>query len=111
MASERRFFRLRGHRLEIFGRNFALPGSRTGRVAIGILFCLGGFLWFLPVLGLWMLPLGLLVLSIDIALVRRWRRRHDVRWNRWRQRRRLAKAARIAAARTDQSVRPDERDA
>jgi membrane protein implicated in regulation of membrane protease activity len=101
MASERRFFRLRGRIIEVFGRQLALPDSRIGRVAIGTLFCFGGLLWFLPVLGLWMLPLGFLILSIDIAIIRRWRRRHDVRWARWRLRRREARAARAQQARHD----------
>jgi hypothetical protein len=48
----------------------------------------GGALSFLPVLGIWMLPLGLVVLSADSKRVRRLRRRSDVavlRW--WRSRR------------------------
>ncbi len=44
----------------------------------------GGLLWFLPVLGIWMIPLGLLVLSVDIAIIRRWRRRGEVKIGRWR---------------------------
>ena len=43
---------------------------------------LGGLLGFLPVLGFWMIPLGLLVLSIDIPIVRRWRRQLAVWWHR-----------------------------
>jgi hypothetical protein len=91
MSGGRRFFQLRGRILEIFGRQVVLPESRIGRLLIGTLFCLGGLMWFLPILGLWMLPLGLLILSIDIALVRRWRRRSDVRWARWRLKRRIAR--------------------
>ena len=41
------------------------------RVPLGLLLCLGGALWFLPVLGLWMLPLGLLILSEDVPWLRR----------------------------------------
>jgi hypothetical protein len=40
------------------------------RVPAGGLLVLGGVLWFLPVLGLWMLPLGLLVLAVDLPLLR-----------------------------------------
>jgi len=40
------------------------------------------------VLGFWMIPLGLLVLSHDFATVRRWRRRLTVWWARRRQARR-----------------------
>lgn len=39
---------------------------RIIRVPIACLLILGGFLWFLPVFGLWMLPLGLLLLAVDI---------------------------------------------
>jgi hypothetical protein len=57
------------------------------RLAIGILLLLGGILGFLPILGFWMLPLGLLVLSYDLPTVRRWRRRLEVGWlRRWRGR-------------------------
>ena len=41
-----------------------------------------GLLGFLPVLGFWMLPLGLLVLSVDFPIVRRWRRQLTVWWHR-----------------------------
>nr|ALS90983.1 putative transmembrane protein (PGPGW) [uncultured bacterium]ALS91512.1 putative transmembrane protein (PGPGW) [uncultured bacterium] len=67
------------------GRPFRLPKNRPARIAIGILLIIGGIFSFLPVLGLWMLPLGLLVLSQDVPAVRRWRRRLTVRWTRWRQ--------------------------
>ena len=59
-----------------------LPGSRLWRVALGIALVLGGFLGFLPILGFWMIPLGLLVLSIDLAIVRRQRRKAEVWWGR-----------------------------
>jgi hypothetical protein len=48
------------------------------RVCLGILLLLGGFLWFLPLLGAWMLPLGLLILSVDFAIARRLRRKGEV---------------------------------
>ncbi|MBZ8132586.1 hypothetical protein [Afifella sp. IM 167] len=64
--------------LHLFGRSVPLPQSRLLRVGLGVLLVLGGCLWFLPVVGFWMLPLGLIVLSIDIPLVRRWRRRFAV---------------------------------
>jgi cytochrome c-type biogenesis protein CcmH/NrfF len=40
----------------------------------------GGVFSILPVFGLWMIPLGLLVLSVDFAIVRRWRRRAELWW-------------------------------
>lgn len=87
------FFRVRGHTMEIMGRTFRLPANRMARMAVGVLFVLGGIFSFLPVLGIWMLPLGLVILSIDIPAVRRLRRRSEVRWGRHRQRRRLMAAA------------------
>ena len=36
------------------------------RIGLGAALCLGGFLWIFPILGLWMLPVGLIVLSQDI---------------------------------------------
>jgi hypothetical protein len=45
------------------------------RVALGIAFVVGGVFSILPVLGLWMLPVGLLILSVDFPPVRRFRRR------------------------------------
>src|SRR4051812_16679495 len=54
----------------IFGREIALPQSKAKRVAIGSALLLGGVLGFLPILGFWMVPLGLLVLSYEFAWVR-----------------------------------------
>lgn len=70
-----------------------LPRSWIVRVLIGVLLILGGFVGFLPVLGFWMVPLGLMVLSIDLPIARRWRRRLEVWWGK----RKAAKAARKAA--------------
>lgn len=67
------------------------------RFPLAILLTIGGLLWFLPFLGLWMLPLGLLLLAIDLPVLRgpisalviqgrrmvqRWARR----WREWRKR-------------------------
>ncbi|WP_313528269.1 hypothetical protein [Shinella sp.] len=57
-----------------------LPESRWLRTLIGVLLVFGGILGFLPVLGFWMVPLGLLVLSHDSHFVRRQRRRLAVWW-------------------------------
>jgi hypothetical protein len=59
-----------------------LPRSRAARIALGIALLAGGMLFFLPVLGLWMLPLGLIVLSGEFAAVRRWRRKVALWWGR-----------------------------
>ena len=66
-----------------FGRfSIPIPSSRPLRIALGLALCVGGLLGFLPILGFWMIPLGLLVLSIDLAPVRRFRRRVEVWWGR-----------------------------
>jgi hypothetical protein len=70
------------HKIRIFDRHFHLPQSKAVRIGIGILLVIGGFIGFLPVLGFWMIPLGLLVLSIDLPIVRRWRRQLTVWWHR-----------------------------
>ncbi len=66
----------------------AMPGTRLGRTIAGSLLIIGGILGFLPILGFWMIPLGLLMLSQDFAGVRRFRRRWTVRlgrrWNQYR---------------------------
>ena len=59
-------------------RTMALPASRLARMAIGIGLVIAGFLGFLPILGFWMVPLGLIILSVDVPLVRRWRRQAAV---------------------------------
>lgn len=67
------------------GKEWRLPQSRWVRLGIGLLLVLGGLVGFLPVLGFWMVPLGLLVLSVDLPIVRRWRRALQVRWEKWRR--------------------------
>ncbi|TIS17249.1 MAG: hypothetical protein E5X10_04380, partial [Mesorhizobium sp.] len=50
-------------KITVFGRDFSMPRSRGLRIAIGVLLTIGGILGFLPILGFWMVPIGLLVLS------------------------------------------------
>ncbi len=64
-----------------------MPRSRVGRIAIGWALVVCGTLGFLPILGFWMIPLGLLVLSQDLRVVRRGRRRLAVWWASRRNRR------------------------
>jgi hypothetical protein len=78
--------------LKFGSRRIPLPGSPVLRIALGCALMLGGVLGFLPILGFWMVPLGLMVLSVDIPAARRLRRKLEVRWGRWRQRRRARKA-------------------
>lgn len=60
-----------------------LPGSRIVRIALGVVLVFLGLLGFLPILGFWMVPLGLIILSADIAAVRRINRRVSVAVSRW----------------------------
>jgi hypothetical protein len=64
---------------------FALPLPRHPilRTVVGVALVIGGLLGFLPVLGFWMIPLGIVVLSIDFPAVRRWRRTVTVRFGVW----------------------------
>jgi len=45
------------------------------RALLGLLLIFLGFLGFLPILGFWMIPLGIGVLATDIPPVARWFRR------------------------------------
>jgi hypothetical protein len=46
------------------------PTSRWVRIPSGVLLIVGGVLSFLPVLGVWMLPLGLALLAEDVPALR-----------------------------------------
>jgi hypothetical protein len=70
-------------KVKLAGRRIDLPKNRALRILIGIVLILFGVLGFLPVLGFWMIPLGLLVLSVDLPIVRRWRRHAEVRIGQW----------------------------
>ncbi len=67
------------------------PAARVIRIPIGVLLIIGGIFSFLPVLGLWMLPLGVLLLAVDVSPLRRPTGRAAVRgqrlWAKWRRRR------------------------
>jgi len=67
----------------IAGKTYKVPASRLARMVIGGLLILGGMIGFLPILGFWMIPLGLMILSIDIPAVRRWRRKMEVKLGTW----------------------------
>lgn len=47
------------------------PSSRYARIPLAILLILGGIFSILPVLGLWMLPLGLLLFAQDVPVLQR----------------------------------------
>lgn len=89
--------------IRIGPKTFRLPGRAPARIALGAALVVGGVLGFLPVLGFWMVPLGLLVLSQDLPMVRRWRRSLVVRMQR-------RKAARAGGRRAANPKRPDQTD-
>lgn len=66
--------------VSVAGRRIPIPRSRLARLGTGGALVVLGLFGFLPVLGFWMVPVGLLVLSYDIAAVRRRRRRAEVWW-------------------------------
>ncbi|WP_170454916.1 hypothetical protein [Ruegeria arenilitoris] len=45
------------------------------RFIVGLLLIVAGVFGFLPVLGFWMIPLGIMVAAMDVNLLRRWWRR------------------------------------
>lgn len=47
------------------------PSARWLRIPLGFLLVLAGIFSFLPLLGVWMLPLGLLLLAQDLPFLRR----------------------------------------
>jgi hypothetical protein len=56
--------------------------TRGLRILLGILLIIGGLLGFLPLVGFWMLPLGVIVLAREIPAVDRWVERLRQRWRR-----------------------------
>ena len=65
--------------INFLGRRVRVPANLFLRVGLGVVLMLGGIFSFLPILGIWMLPLGLMILSIDFPPVRRFRRVATVR--------------------------------
>jgi hypothetical protein len=47
------------------------PKARKVRIPLGVLFLIGGFFWFLPVLGLELIPIGLLLIAQDVPFLRK----------------------------------------
>lgn len=52
-------------------RSLRHPDARWIRIPAGILLVLGGVFSILPFLGIWMLPLGLLLIAYDVPVLRR----------------------------------------
>jgi hypothetical protein len=83
---ERMVDRLPGH-LQTGVRWLRRPALRWIRLVAGVLFVAGAFLSILPLFGIWMLPLGLMLLAEDIPPLRRvrnrcldWMERHRPHW-------------------------------
>ncbi|WP_293323689.1 PGPGW domain-containing protein [Parvibaculum sp.] len=77
-------------RVRLGNKEFRAPGTPVTRAIAGVALVVGGVFGFLPILGFWMIPLGIIILSVDFHPVRRFRRKVEVRWGRWRQRARSA---------------------
>jgi hypothetical protein len=70
-AAFRRLERDLPHRLASSLRWLRHPSSRWARLPAGIALIFGGIFSFLPVLGAWMLPLGLMLMAADVPILRR----------------------------------------
>lgn len=46
------------------------PGAVWVRAPLGLALIAGGFVGFLPILGFWMIPLGLGLLALDVPFLR-----------------------------------------
>ena len=62
-----------------FLRWLRTPSSRWVRVPLALLLIVGGVVGFLPVLGFWMIPLGLLLLAQDVRSLT-WLERKWINW-------------------------------
>lgn len=61
--------------MQAITRRLRRPASRSARIPVGIALIIGGCLAILPVFGLWMLPLGFMLLADDMPPLRRFRDR------------------------------------
>jgi hypothetical protein len=46
------------------------PASRSARILVSALLVIGSLFSFLPVLGVWMLPLGLIIIAQDLPFLK-----------------------------------------
>ena len=72
MGSATQRWRAKAKRLLVTIRRRVPPGLR---LVLGLLLIVGGVFGFLPVLGFWMIPLGVAVAALDIRPVWRWFRK------------------------------------
>jgi hypothetical protein len=61
--------RLPGH-VSSFMQKVRSPAVKPYRIPAGIALTVGGVVGFLPILGFWMVPLGLAVLAQDVPVMR-----------------------------------------
>lgn len=54
-----------------------VPGGL--RWVLGLVFIGGGIVGFLPILGFWMIPVGLVLIGLDVPPIRRWLERQTSR--------------------------------
>ena len=54
-----------------FVRWLRRPSSALVRIPLALLLVVGGILSFLPILGLWMLPLGLVLIAQDVPFLQK----------------------------------------
>jgi hypothetical protein len=78
------------------------PSAKLLRVPLGLLLIAGGVFSFLPVLGIEMLPLGILLVAVDVPSVRHWVVRFgpklEARWRLLRSRWRKFRSSRASGA-------------
>ena len=67
-------------------RRVRRPDAIWLRFLVAILLICGGMVWFLPIVGLWMLPLGIFLALEAFPGPRRWFARMGMRFERWRER-------------------------
>ncbi|HEX6978130.1 MAG TPA: hypothetical protein VF342_02420 [Alphaproteobacteria bacterium] len=84
-------------------RRIRRPSSRWFRIPAAIILIAAGFVGFLPILGFWMIPLGLLLIAQDVPFLRRPMARMlawiEAKWEAWRGPRRQPADANTASKR------------
>jgi hypothetical protein len=70
-----RYFEMVNRRVPVsisrFIRWLRQPSSFVIRLIVALLLIVGGIFSFLPILGLWMLPLGLLLIAQDVPFLQK----------------------------------------
>ena len=52
-------------------RTLASPGHRLVRIPVGMVLVFGGLISILPLFSIWMLPIGLLLIAVDVPPLKR----------------------------------------